>query len=235
MDGQRLVCSPSTNRRRCRKRGEKMELRGGSRLVVTVAVILFCSQAVVAEAAAEDGSTLAEDSALTVPAEETTPVEPAPSDPAPVEPAPSDPVPAALPAEAGEGESVVVMAGSDPQLSSSLLIPTSADVTLAKLLVRGDLHAVVRSGEASERSSARPSRSTSEPRPSPPIPADKSPAPVYGSSGGVGGGGTGSGFVFFATLMALPAFVAQRARGMVQLTVAPLRPLYLVSHLKRPG
>jgi hypothetical protein len=35
--------------------------------------------------------------------------------------------------------------------------------------------------------------------------------------------------------MALPAFVAQRAGGMVQLTVAPLRPLYLVSHLKRPG
>jgi hypothetical protein len=126
------------------------------------------------------------------------------------------------------------MAGSDPQLSPLLLIPTAADVTLAKLLVRVDRRAVVRSGGAS-KSSARPSRSNSDPRPSPPIPWDKSPAPVHSSSGGVGGGGTGSGFVFFATLMALPAFVAQRAGGMVQLTVAPLRPLYLVSHLKRPG
>jgi hypothetical protein len=127
------------------------------------------------------------------------------------------------------------MAGSDPQLSPLLLIPTAADVTLAKLLVRVDRRAVVRSGGASKSSSARPSRSNSDPRPSPPIPWDKSPAPVHSSSGGVGGGGTGSGFVFFATLMALPAFVAQRAGGMVQLTVAPLRPLYLVSHLKRPG
>jgi hypothetical protein len=172
--------------------------------------------------------------------------DPVVSDPAPVpapDPVVSDPAPAPVvdpaPVAPGDapGDSIVVVDGPAASLGPSYVpFLEYAFDTLSGGLSMPALAADRGSGSATpaakpgngQVSSERPGRS--------PLPAprpDSAPAPA--PSGGAAGSSNGFSLGVFAALTALLALASQRLGGALRLTVTPLRPPLLVSHLKRPG
>jgi hypothetical protein len=161
--------------------------------------------------------------------------DPVVSDPAPA-PAPVvDPAPPA-PGDA-PGDSIVVIDGPAASLGPSYVpVLEYAFDSLSGGLSMPALAANRGSGSAApaanpgdgQVSSERPGRS--------PLPAprpDSTPAPA--PSGGAAGSSNGFSVGVFAALTALLALASQQLGGALRLTVTPLRPPLLVSHLKRPG
>jgi hypothetical protein len=161
--------------------------------------------------------------------------DPVVSDPAPA-PAPVvDPAPPA-PGDA-PGDSIVVIDGPAASLGPSYVpVLEYAFDSLSGGLSMPALAANRGSGSAApaanpgdgQVSSERPGRS--------PLPAprpDSTPAPA--PSGGAAGSSNGFSVGVFAALTALLALASQWLGGALRLTVTPLRPPLLLSHLKRPG
>ena len=161
------------------------------------------------------------------------PVAPAP-EPAPPAPEPVPVVDPPVPApEAGPNESIVVI---DPR-EASLELPSLPDELLSALAMPAVATADRGSGSAAASGRAGDGRVSSERSGGSPLPAprpDSTPVPAP-SGGATGGSSNGFSLGAFAALTALLTLASQRLGGLLQLTVPPLRPPLLVSHLKRPG